>query len=125
MFEHRSQPVLSRHAFFKRIALAFFITLLLVGGSLLVGTVGYHQLGDRELDEAFYHTCLMLSGHDVHPSESTPGGRIFSGVFILYARLIFVSTVAILFVPVLHRILHKLHFEENPQGLSDQDDAES
>ena len=33
------------------------------------------------------------------------------GVVVLYARLILVSLVAILFVPVLHRVLHKVHLE--------------
>jgi len=91
-----------------------------MGVSLLTGMSGYHWLGKLPWDEAFHHTCLMLSGHDVQPVGETVGGHLFSGFFVLYARLVFVSLIAILLVPVLHRILHKIHLA--PDHLGDLDD---
>jgi hypothetical protein len=85
--------------------------VVIIIGSIGFGTVGYHFLAAMSWDYAFHHSCLMLSGHDVNPTDCNIGGHIFSGIFVLYARLVFVSMVAIMIVPVMDRIFHKLHHE--------------
>lgn len=111
MFEHRSQPLLPNHQFVRRLFSAFGITVAIVIGSISLGTMGYHWLAGMSWDYAFHHSCLMLSGHDVTPIDCTLGGHIFSGIFVLYARLVFVSMAAIMIVPVMHRVFHKLHLD--------------
>lgn len=120
MFEHRSQPLLSKKEFARRLLGAFGVTFAIVVVSLLIGTSGYYWAGEMSWDEAFPHTCLMLSGHDVQHEESSPAGRLFAGVFVLFARLVFVTLVAVLFVPLLHRIFHRLHLD--PQHLGEIDE---
>ncbi len=112
MFEHRSDPLLPKQAFAKRLILAFFLTIVIVVASLSLGTLGYFWLGHLPPDEAFHLTCLVLSGHDINHETTRTEERIFSGIFVLYARLAFVSLVAILLVPLLHRVLHVLHLDE-------------
>ena len=43
----------------------------------------------------------------------TPGGKIFAGLFALYAGLVFLLVAAVVLAPVLHRILHHFHWEKN------------
>ena len=83
-----------------------------MAGSLAAGTFGYHWISRLEWDEAFHYSCHVLSGHDVHllPNESVPE-NVFSGLFVLYARLVFVSIIAVLMVPLIHRIAHKMHLD--------------
>ena len=111
MFEHRSQPVIPRPEFAKRLLNTFLVSLAIVAVSLLIGTSGYYWFVHMRLDETFHHTSLMLSGHDVSPRETTTEGHLFAGIFVLYSRLIFVSLVAIFVIPLLHRILHKLNLD--------------
>ena len=101
--------------------MALLLTIVLVVGSLLIGTVGYMSSCEMDWDAAFHHTCLMLSGHDVNPGKWTTGGYLFSGFFVLYARLVFVSMIAIVSVPILHRVLHKLHLEDENIERSQED----
>ena len=68
---------------------AFGFTLLIVVGSMALGTAGYCWLSKMSWDGAFHHACHVLSGHDVtfQPDRTVPE-NIFSGLFVLYARLV-------------------------------------
>lgn len=113
MFEHRTEELLPQKAFAKRVGLAFLITMGIIVGSVLLGTGGYRWIVGVPWDEAFHHTCLILGDHDVELKAKTFGGRFFAGFFVLYARLVFVTLVAILLAPILHRILHKLQLQSD------------
>jgi hypothetical protein len=41
----------------------------------------------------------------------TAGGKLFAGLYALYAGLVFIVCAALLLTPVLHRILHRFHWE--------------
>ena len=112
MFEHRKEPLLRRRQFLGRMARVFLTTLALVGVSLLGGTIGSAYFYQMSWSEAFHRACLVLGQHDVNHVADSAGARVFAGVFVLYARLLFVSLIAILLAPALHRMLHTLHLEE-------------
>jgi hypothetical protein len=42
-----------------------------------------------------------------------PAGKIFAGCYALYAGLIFLISLAILFTPVIHRVMHKFHITDD------------
>jgi hypothetical protein len=112
MFEHRAEPLLNSLSFAWRMGRVFLITVLIVAVSISGGTLGYHYLVDLSWGDAFHSACLILGDHPpTHHSESE-WGKIFEGIYILYARLAFFSLVTLLLLPLLHRILHKLHLEE-------------
>jgi hypothetical protein len=42
----------------------------------------------------------------------TPAGKLFAGFFALYAGLVFIVTAALLFTPLVHRLMHRFHWIE-------------
>jgi hypothetical protein len=40
--------------------------------------------------------------------------KFFAGVYALYSGVVFLIAVGVIFAPVLHRILHKLHLQTEP-----------
>jgi hypothetical protein len=44
-------------------------------------------------------------------SPGTSGGKLFAGLYALYAGLVFLIAAAVLFAPVLHRLLHTFHWD--------------
>ena len=126
MFERRSDPLISKPRFLRRIVIAFLITLGLAALSIALGTVGHRLLfEDLTWSDSYLRTCLILAEHDVkHDGNARPKsalGTVFAGLFGLYARLVFVSLVAILIVPIVHRIIHRLHLtEEGDDGDRDK-----
>jgi hypothetical protein len=43
----------------------------------------------------------------------TSAGKLFAGLYALYAGLVFIVTAALIFSPIAHRILHTFHWDEN------------
>ncbi|MEM7391641.1 MAG: hypothetical protein AAF492_04765 [Verrucomicrobiota bacterium] len=118
MLEHRSQPLIPLKAFYTRVFKCFILTVLLVFFSLLLGVFGYASFGDYPLPDAIYRSSIILSEQELPDNEVSDPIKLFESFFLLYARLIFFSVIALLATPILHRVLHKLHLDvESDAGL--------
>jgi hypothetical protein len=40
-------------------------------------------------------------------------GKVFAGAYALFAGLLFVATSGIVLAPILHRVLHALHVDDD------------
>lgn len=113
MFEHVSKPLIPAHAFRRRMVGAGLLSLLLVGASLAVGMAGYHWLESMGWIDAFVSASMLLSGMGPVGEPQTTGGKLFAGFYALYSGFVALITAAVLAAPVLHRFLHRFHFEED------------
>ena len=116
MFEHRSEPLLSRLDFSWRLLRTFLVTSLIVIISVLGGTLGCNLFLGFPLSDSFHHACLILGEHSPERQPDTTSGKIFVGLYVMYARLVFLTVVALLVLPMLHRILHTLHLDTTDAG---------
>ena len=123
MFEHHAQPLLPRAEFLRRLARHGGIAALLLVGSLALGVLGYHALGGLGWVDALLDAAMILGGmgpvHELH----TVAGKLFASGYALFSGVVFLTTVAIVFAPVLHRALHRFHFEEDDDGAGDAGNA--
>ena len=111
-FESKNQPLLSPAAFVRRLAASFAVSLLLIGVSLLGGMAGYaHYEGMGGVD-AFANASMILSGMGPLAQPQTNGGKIFAGLYALYSGLALILATGILLSPVVHRMLHRFHIED-------------
>lgn len=86
--------------------------LALIGVSLLIGIFGFMTFESLTLSESFLHSSIMLSGLGLIEKPSTQNGHIFSGIYGLYAGLVFLASFGILISPIIHRIIYKFHWNE-------------
>jgi hypothetical protein len=56
---------------------------------------------------------MLLGGMGPIHSPVTDSGKVFAGLYALYAGLVFLVAAALLFAPVLHRLLHRFHWEQS------------
>jgi hypothetical protein len=117
MFEHRTEPLLTRLQFMWRLCKALSFTVFVAAISLLGGTLGYHFLVGSDWSDSFHNACLVLGNHDVVTHPESDVGKVFVGLYVMYGGLLFVSMVAILASPVLHRIIHSLHLDTDDRDL--------
>ena len=111
MYESHKQKPLHPTSFIKRLVRHFALAVVLMFVSLGVGILGYmHFEGLSSLD-AFLNSAMLLGGMGPVNPPVTPGGKLFAGIYALYAGLVFIVTAALIFTPVVHRILHKFHWE--------------
>jgi hypothetical protein len=112
MFEHRKSPLLPRRVFYARLARSAALGVGLALASLGIGMVGYHGLEKLAWLDAFLNAAMILAGMGPVAPVQTAGGKLFAGVFALFSGLMLVTTVAVIFAPVIHRFLHKFHLED-------------
>jgi hypothetical protein len=43
----------------------------------------------------------------------TDGGKVFAGLYALYAGLIFLVAASLVFSPIVHCILHRFHWQQD------------
>ena len=112
MYESKVQPPLSRAHFLRRLANHIAAALLLLLGSIAIGMAGYHYLEQLPWLDAFLNAAMLLGGMGPVDAPRTWGGKLFAGLYALYAGLVFLVTVALVFTPLVHRVLHKFHWRE-------------
>ena len=111
MYEHRSQGLLSRAEFLRRLARHGVLAVALVLGSLGIGTLGFHFACDQEWIDALLNAAMLLGGMGPVGGLGPAAGKLFAAFYALYAGLVFLIVAGVLFAPLFHRIVHKLHMD--------------
>ena len=114
MYERKHQPPLPRARFARRLALHVALAMALLLGSLGIGMLGYSYFERLPWLDAFLNSAMLLGGMGHVDPPHTAGGKLFAGLYALYAGLVFLITAALMFTPVLHRLLHSFHWAERP-----------
>ena len=112
MYESRQQRPLTQRTFVRRLLLHAGFALALVVGSLAIGMVGYHALEHLSWIDAFLNSAMLLGGMGPVNAPTSDGGKLFAGLYALYAGLVFIVTAALLFTPLLHRLIHRFHWDD-------------
>ena len=111
MYEDRHTPPLPPRRFVRRMADHVAVAAVLVCVSLLVGMWGYEHYEQLPWRDAFLNTAMLLGGMGPVDPLRTNGGKVFAGIFALYAGVVFLVVAGLFLVPVIHRIAHLFHFE--------------
>lgn len=112
MLERRASPLAPRRTFARRLALSFAVGAGIIGISLVLGMAGYHFLESQPWLDAFLNAAMILSGMGpITTSFQTDGGKLFAGLFALYSGFAVVVATGIVFVPVVHRLLHRFQLD--------------
>lgn len=90
----------------------FAIAAGLIGVSIGIGTWGYCAFEHLPPLDGFLNSAMLLGGMGPVNAPQTPAGKLFAGCFALYAGLVFIVTAGLLFTPLLHRLMHRFHWDE-------------
>jgi hypothetical protein len=116
MYEDRHSPPLSRSKFFRRLAGHFGVATVLVLVSLGAGMLGYHWFEHLGWMDAFLNAAMLLGGEGPVETPATHVGKLFAGLYALYSGMIFVVAATIIMAPVVHRIMHRFHWNPKDGG---------
>ena len=112
MYETKNQPPVARARFARRLLAHAVAALVLLVASLALGMAGYVVFEHLSWVDAFLNASMLLGGMGPVNLPQTTAGKLFAGLYALYAGLVFIVTAALLFTPVLHRMLHRFHWDE-------------
>ena len=74
--------------------------------------LGYAGIERLPWIDAFLNAAMLLGGMGPVDVPKTDAGKLFAGVYALYAGLVFIVTAGLVVTPVLHRLLHHFHWSE-------------
>jgi hypothetical protein len=112
MYEHHGERPLTRRAFLWRVARHVVAAILVVAASLLLGMAGYAHFERLGWLDAFLNAAMLLGGMGPVESPATRGGKLFAGLYALYAGMVFLVVASLLLAPVIHRLLHRFHWTD-------------
>jgi flagellar biosynthesis protein FliR len=111
MYEHRSEPLLPKEKFIRRVTFHALVAACGIVVSLGIGVFGYHFLEGLSWLDALLNASMILGGMGpVDPIQST-AGKLFASFYSLFAGIGFLVIAGILVAPIAHRFLHRLHLE--------------
>jgi hypothetical protein len=111
-YESRREKLLTSRQYVGRLLGHFAAVQLMVVASLGVGMAGYHHYERLSWLDAFLNAAMLLGGMGPVDLPKTPGGKLFAGLYALYAGLVVLIAAGVLLAPMLHRIVHRFHWEE-------------
>ena len=114
LYESRNKKPISRRRFLLRLLKHALFAQLLVLFSLALGMWGYEYFEGMAWRDAFVNAAMLLGGMGPMKTEGlSDDGKLFAGLYALYAGLMFIILLGIMLAPVIHRVLHLFHWTED------------
>ena len=79
--------------------------------SLSIGVAGYIYFYNLNWIDALLNASMILTGMGPVDSAKSAGAKIFASFYAIYSGVAFLTSVAVIFAPVLHRFLHRFHLD--------------
>lgn len=113
-YEHHRDRLASRGVFLERLLVHAGIGIGLILAALLIGMIGYRATEAMSWLDAFLNASMILGGMGPVEVLQTTAGKMFAGMYALFAGMAFLVIAGIMIAPLAHRLLHRLHLEEDP-----------
>lgn len=111
MYEQKNQPLLTLKQFSWRLVNHGLIAFIVISVSVLIGMLGFMFFEAMFWHDAFLYAALLLAGDGSLFVPGSVAGKLFVGFYGMYAGLVFVAVLGIVFAPVAHRVMHKLNLD--------------
>lgn len=95
------------NAVLKSSLFALFILVF----SMVIGTWGYCHYYNLNLVDGMLNASMILTGMGPIDAAPNDSAKLFATFYALYSGVAFLTSVAVIFGPVLHRFLHRFHLD--------------
>jgi hypothetical protein len=87
--------------------------VLVLATALALGMGLYHGLEGLGWSDAFLNAAMLLGGMGPVAPVRTEAGKWLIGAYALFAGWVFLVMAGLLLTPVLHHVLHRLHWDDH------------
>ena len=84
--------------------------------AVAVGTIGYHLTAHLHWLDAFLNASMIDAGMGPVDRLDTAAAKLFAAFYALFSGLVFIALMGIVLAPWAHRVLHRLHIDEDDSG---------
>ena len=111
MYERIKQPLLPKGKFYLRMVHSCLLALAVLSATLLFGTIGFRVFERYSWIDSLLNSIMIMTGVGTIGMLNTNAGKLFTGIYSIVSSLVFFTSLAIIFTPLLHRLMHKLHLD--------------
>jgi putative effector of murein hydrolase len=111
MSANRTKQLPPKKHFVNKIVKSLLLGLMVLMFSLLIGMIGYHHYFEIGWIDSLYNASMILTGMGPVDKAINNGGKIFASMYAIYSGVAFLSSVAIIISPLVHRFLHKFRID--------------
>jgi hypothetical protein len=79
--------------------------------SLWAGAIGYRHFAHLGWVDAFYNASMILTGMGPVAVLTSDDAKIFATAYSIYSGVAFLTSVGVMFAPLVHRLFHRLHID--------------
>jgi hypothetical protein len=108
-----------RRRFWRRMMTHSGIALGIIGFSLGVGIWGYERYERLPWRDAFLNAAMLLGGMGPVKMDLSDPGKLFAGLYALYAGLVVIALAGLLLGPAVHHLMHHVDWDEPFEGRDD------
>ena len=112
MFERKHEKLAPLPVFVRRMAVSVAMAGILIAIALLIGIIGYHHIAGFDWVDSTLEASMILGGMGPVNPLVTTGAKMFASGYALFSGLVFIAIMGIVLAPVMHRMLHKFHVDE-------------
>ncbi len=98
-----------KNDYYHKVLKSVLLGLIVLFLSLAIGVVGYHYYFNLNWIDSLLNASMILTGMGPVDKAITDGAKLFSSFYSLYSGVAFLTSVAVIFSPIVHRFLHKFH----------------
>ena len=91
--------------------LAFALGVIAV--SLGAGVLGYHDIAHFTWIDSLLNASMILGGMGPVGNLESDAAKVFASMYALFSGIVFIAVLGMLLAPFVHRIMHKLHMDED------------
>jgi hypothetical protein len=73
---------------------------------------GYHGIEHLLWIDAFLNASMLLGGMGPVDTMKSDAGKLFAGSYALLCGLVIVAATSLLLAPVVHRVIHAVHADD-------------
>lgn len=116
LYERKSERLLTRREFANRMLGHAGIAATIIALALLLGILGYHFSEGIPWIDALLEASMILSGMGPVHTPAHVAGKLFASGYALFSGVVFLGLAAVILAPVMHRVLHRFHLDQDEAG---------
>lgn len=112
MYEKIGEKLITWPRFAKRMAMSLLATVAIVTVALSAGVLGYHRIAGLSWIDSILNASMILTGMGPVDTMKDTASKLFASAYALFSGVVFLSAVGIVLAPIIHRVVHAFHVDD-------------
>ncbi len=111
----RRKQLAPKEIYHNRVLKGALIASVTVALSLYGGMLGYHFICHLGWVDSLLNASMILTGMGPVDPMTNDAAKIFASAYAIFSGVTFLTSIAVLLSPVIHRAMHRFHIDDTEE----------